>query len=523
MGDASEASPLIEELIHQFTDPFAFYRELIQNSIDAGSSRIEVTLSYRPSPAGLGLCLATVADWGEGMSRDVIENYLVTKFRSTKQDDFTKIGKFGIGFVSVFACQPDAVAVDTGRDGQSWRVLFKKSTAWELLALGEPVEGTRVALHKEMSAADYDAFVARSLDAVKRWCRHSEADVVFAAGGRDGGPPPPPEAVKEPFVVDAPYQVEHHEEGTHIIAGPSRASEPLTGFYNRGLTLLETTERHLDGVALKIVSRYLEHTLTRDNVKREKNFARAMALAKKLATGPLLAALPEELKKAADRKDGAADWLTLFSFALSRLEPSKLWLRQTGGGAVSFEEVRRSLGKQRELVISLEPTPLVERMRLAGSVVLELSLGRPLQALKALVRAKEIAVAEQRFTYAEPPVAPQPPGFASAVVSLLTTAGAKVKDAMVAEVRGAAKDEPFVVLEAPGRPAHADEARASPFSRRAPGLLVFNHAHPSIAAAEPLFARAPRLAAVLMGRLVLVRSSKLDDAADRRLTEWALT
>lgn len=39
----------VEELVHQFTDPFAFYRELIQNSIDAGSTRIEVSLSYRPA------------------------------------------------------------------------------------------------------------------------------------------------------------------------------------------------------------------------------------------------------------------------------------------------------------------------------------------------------------------------------------------------------------------------------------------------------------------------------------------
>src|SRR5688572_21322462 len=105
-----QTAGIVDELVHQFTDPFAFYRELIQNSIDAGSTRIEVSLTFRPGVT-TGWCLAAVSDWGEGMNRKVIEGYLVTKFRSTKENDLTKIGKFGIGFMSVFACLPDAVTV----------------------------------------------------------------------------------------------------------------------------------------------------------------------------------------------------------------------------------------------------------------------------------------------------------------------------------------------------------------------------------------------------------------------------
>ena len=146
MKEQKATASLVDELVHQFTDPFAFYRELIQNSIDAGSTRIEVSLSFNPS-AGVGLCTASVADWGEGMNRRIIEDYLVTKFRSTKENDLTKIGKFGIGFVSIFACKPDAVTVDTGRDGESWRVLFREDTSYELLQSKAPVEGTRVSLH----------------------------------------------------------------------------------------------------------------------------------------------------------------------------------------------------------------------------------------------------------------------------------------------------------------------------------------------------------------------------------------
>ena len=103
------------------------------------------------------------------MNREVIENYLVTKFRSTKENDLTKIGKFGIGFVSIFACKPDVVTVDTGRDGEFWRVLFRADTTWELLKLPEPLEGTRVTLHKEMGPADYDSFVEKSKASLSRW------------------------------------------------------------------------------------------------------------------------------------------------------------------------------------------------------------------------------------------------------------------------------------------------------------------------------------------------------------------
>jgi HSP90 family molecular chaperone len=238
---AKRSGGIVDELVHQFTDPFAFYRELIQNSIDAGSTRIEVSLRWSPGTPK-GLALISVSDWGEGMNREVIENYLVTKFRSTKENDLTKIGKFGIGFMSIFSCGPDVVTVDTSRDGESWRVLFKADTTWELLRLDEPLEGTRITLHKALSSSEYEEFVFKSRESLSRWCKHSDADVVFTAGRSDGSAPPAPQPVKEPLAVDAPFQVEHQEEGTHIIAGPARTEPPVTGMYNRGLTLLETKE-----------------------------------------------------------------------------------------------------------------------------------------------------------------------------------------------------------------------------------------------------------------------------------------
>ena len=90
-------------------------------------------------------------------------------------------------------------------------------------------------------------------------------------------------------------------------------------------------------------------------------------------------------------------------------------------------------------------------------------------------------------------------------------------------MRGAAAKQPFVLLDGLSRPVPDDVARGSPFARKTPALLCFNLEHEAIAKAAPLFSRAPRLAAVLMARLVLVKASKLDAARDAALTRWALT
>ena len=253
-GDTSD--DMVDQLVHQFSDPFAFYRELIQNGIDAGSARVEVVLKFEPGRAK-GVATAAVQDWGEGMNRHVIETYLLTKFRSSKENDLTKIGKFGIGFMSVFSPAPELVMVETGRDGEYWRLLFQPDHTYELLRAPEPVEGTRVTLHKEMTAAEYVEFSARSREAIQRWCRHSEAEVAFCAGAEDGSAPGAPESLRQPLGLDAPFQVEYREEGTLIVAGPARAEPPECGLYNRGLTLLETREPFFPGVTFKIVSRYL--------------------------------------------------------------------------------------------------------------------------------------------------------------------------------------------------------------------------------------------------------------------------
>src|SRR5262245_59753243 len=48
--EAGHEDGIVEELIAQFADPLAFYRELVQNCIDAGATSIAVALSFELAP-----------------------------------------------------------------------------------------------------------------------------------------------------------------------------------------------------------------------------------------------------------------------------------------------------------------------------------------------------------------------------------------------------------------------------------------------------------------------------------------
>ena len=175
------ANQAVENLVTQFSSALDFYRELVQNSIDAGSAAIDIWLDFVPDEDGGagGVIEIHVDDHGEGMNEEIIDEQLTTLFSSSKENDQTKIGKFGIGFVSVFAPKPRAVLVQTGRGGEYWEVLFDQDRSFTKARLSTPVEGTQITLFLEGDRALYTELVSRSLETVDHWCRHSEAEITF--------------------------------------------------------------------------------------------------------------------------------------------------------------------------------------------------------------------------------------------------------------------------------------------------------------------------------------------------------
>lgn len=308
----------LELLIRQFTQPLAFLRELIQNSLDASTERVDVNVTYDQESR---CALVEVSDTGEGMDREIIDRRLTRLFASTKEDDLTKIGKFGIGFVSVFAIKPKAVTVETGRGGEAWRILFRPDRTFERLKLHEPTEGTRVQVFVPKGKKELDKFIRDCRKTVIYWCKHCDVDLRFNG-----------EPVTQSFDLPHPVSVRHLQEGTEVVVAPCTHTRPFHGYYNRGLTLLEGRGSPLPGVAFKIRSRYLEHTLTRDNVLQDKQYQKAMKIVRETAYKRAPQELFQRLETAPEKElwQAAVVVLGYPDFKPRQLRGQKLFTSLTG-------------------------------------------------------------------------------------------------------------------------------------------------------------------------------------------------
>lgn len=420
---AIEAGDTLDNLVDQFSDPFAFLRELVQNSIDAGSHRVDIEFEFTPHQEGnRGVFVLHVNDTGEGMTREIIDTKLTRLFSSAKEDDYTKIGKFGIGFVSIFALKPKAVFLDTGRDGEFWRLHFKEDRTFDRYVLPRPVEGTQIKFIKELTPQENEEYRARALRTLKLWCKHAEAEIYV-----DG------EIINEPFELQHPLAVSHEALGTSVSACPTFEERPFFGFYNRGLTLAEGNESVIPGVAFKIRSRYLEHTLTRDNVIKDKNYDKAMVILREAVDKSLKPAL----FKAAELKS-SDEILGYLAYHLNKL-PEKLEqapiVPTFGKRNASIREIRREVAKHKELLYERQANGVVQGLTEEGRVVVRWAGPQAEPGLGALLRILKCKVVAANAVYACPtPLTTLPAAqskLIAAAMNLLHRAGSPYRKVVV--------------------------------------------------------------------------------------------
>jgi len=532
------ARAALDELVHQFADPYAFVRELVQNAIDAGSAEVEVDVRHEVSAIGQGVVSVHVDDWGEGMTREIIEKKLTRLFSSSKAGDRTKIGKFGIGFVSVFSLDPDAVCIDTSRDGQSWRVLFKKDRTFELLTLATPVDGTKVRVLKHGDATLFDEVRARCERSLRFWCRHVDADVRFA------GTP-----IREPFALpDAPYFVQSNDGLTHLVAGHGNDGATFRGYYNHGLTLFEAevsaNEYPLDGIAFKASSPRLEHTLTRDAVIEDQGFAGVMREVVALVDGPLAEAVFERLDAEADGKCSTYTLqAAMCHVARGRFSPTMLRRRiavAPSGAPITVETIRRGAKGGRALLATTR-TPLTDELEQCGHLVLRLAADDPRMALlQKLAPARagddldldlDLEVCAVGRHWCMPLLVGEtdaPRGWPALRVHLdkgLRVLGAKLADIVAGDFdypESSIADRIAVTQVVPGTVLGTDELEnlaPGVFSRK--HALVVNTAHPSVRSFAALAEREPAVAAYLCIKAFRLGRG-LDDDMDTKLVEHVM-
>jgi hypothetical protein len=291
---------LVADMVKQFADSYAFLRELCQNSIDAGTPAVEVSIT-RGSASEV---TTSVSDTGSGMTLEILENALFTLFSSSKEGDESKIGKYGVGFISVLAIEPLHVVVETWRDGRTLcaRIARDHRYVIEERAAKEG-HGTRVTLEHAMSSEAFLEHATRAETALVRWCRHARVPIHVTVTDYSSPADSRRVRIDRPLSVFAVTSVREEGDDYEIVVGPALGSSQLprpadlpdsdaaarfAGFYNRGLTLYESTLEvfeGLDGARFKISSSKLKHTLSRDDVRRdrgmEKLVARAVSLCKK--------------------------------------------------------------------------------------------------------------------------------------------------------------------------------------------------------------------------------------------------
>ncbi len=272
---------LVGDLVRQFADPYAFHRELIQNAIDAGATSILVRVVIQKN-GDRSEARVSVQDDGTGMSQKILEEDLVVLFRSSKEHAEGKIGKFGIGFVSVLALAPSLVEVASAVGDGARHVLHLHPDRTYDLYREEAITkkgGTTVTLHVPLED-DGEEMVTRSRAALSRWCGHARVPIrllVLRAGDSE---PSLDVRIDTPLAVEGLVQVAvksadgHTEAAIGLVLGGR-----LAAFYNRGLLLHESREKGARAsIAFKVADGRLSHTLSREDVRRDAAFDRALRL-----------------------------------------------------------------------------------------------------------------------------------------------------------------------------------------------------------------------------------------------------
>ena len=524
---------IVADMVRQFADKHAFLRELVQNGIDAGASRIEVQIDRDDA----GVCRTSVSDDGAGMTRAVIEGPLLTLFSSSKENDSAKIGKYGIGFVSVFALEPDVVEVRTFTANEGWLLRLFGDHTWELAPATNPepaATGTTVTLVQPMTVEAFTAHVTAATSALSKWCRHARIPIELIV--LDAGDPTATRRVPivEPFAAAGLVSVIWAEGNERIVAAvgePPKQPASFLGFYNRGLTLHESEKGDARGSALarvrvKIDAPALAHTLSRDGVVQDREYRRLVEHAVDLVQQRLWPELLGRIAAAATSATAPQDFLPYLDAVQS---PAFASLRAKNQYVLPLVEpfegqntmtVRKLVDRSHgALLFAPDSSPLTRLLAKDGRPVV-----RWTDCMSYLSGLADVTLAhvEEAYAYAGPGVEPHDGDAAleEATKRLLAAIGRKVKYVQLARFAGAARAMPYRVTEA--RDSHVSAANAHVQRWGSGATMQLNVEDAAVRLARRRARSQPGVASHLLVRALLVAEGPLSAKLVDQLLEAAL-
>ncbi len=511
---------IVDDLVQQFADPLAFYRELVQNAIDAETEEVVVTVQHSPGQP----VVISVTDRGEGMDQEVLQEKLLVLFRSGKEDQDDKIGKFGVGFVSVLAMNPERVTVRTSKGkGKSHVLHLHRDHSYELFeAGGGKRSGTTVSLTVQMEDDAVPGLVKRSLEALARWCRYARTPIHFREV-RQGDVVSEARIDRPLGFDDAEVQVTHVEGGTRVVVALQDAQGHYAGFFNQGLLLHETRSPFggiLDGVRFIVQDARLEHTLSRDDVRRDGAFRRSLKLVERVAEKQLI---PAALMKLAEHAETTTpDHARLMARLIAAMpalpiDPRDFTLRQLvpvdGKRGVRVRDARK------RLVLADRSDALTKRLVHEGWVVVS-------AAIRAVLERAELSFKSSHghFTHVKAvKTSNADEALLASLADQLEAAARRPSALALVDVVGFGERLPYLPGDPPsGEAIYEGALDSDPFrlvSR--PGLLL-NTAGGPAREARRLAESDPQVAAALLARDILLAYGRLDAGADQGLTEGAL-
>lgn len=515
-AEAPRDRGIVGDVIAQFADPYAFYRELVQNSIDAGSEQIVVELAY---DAAARRMRAVVRDRGEGMTREIVENQLLVLFRSTKEQDSSKIGKFGIGFKSVLAPDPEVVIVTTVRDGKKLVAHLYRDLSYDLFDGGRATQaGTTVALELAMERDAVAAFCTDSEAALRRWCRHATVPIELAI--RDGD-------AQRTVRIDSPLAIDGalveardvSDDGKRtIVAALTAQPEPYFGFFNHGLMLAELDHLSIHDVAIKVLDSRLGHTLSRDDVRRDESFYLATGAARRVVEHDLARAVSARMRELAE--SGSPAYAELLAAVLRTTLPLPSWHApllspREGRRSISVADLRGSVWGSRR------SSPVSDALAEAGIPVLRVD---DRDSLESALRRSDVRLldAEAELTAAAPvDMTGRDAELVAALTAILDDAHRAPLGVVFVELAGVRADLASVALTSNERQVlDRDDAGRNPFGLFGRHWLALSIRHPAVEAARAL--DNPVVAAAHLARLVLLQHRLLDAKRSRKIVSHTL-
>jgi HSP90 family molecular chaperone len=109
----------LQEGLRYGEDRMVFLREFAQNSRDANASQIGIAAEFIE-----GQFVLTFGDNGVGMDYDHARNFLFTLYASSKENEASSAGRFGVGFWSVLLFEPTIIEIESRTDKSSTMAMY---------------------------------------------------------------------------------------------------------------------------------------------------------------------------------------------------------------------------------------------------------------------------------------------------------------------------------------------------------------------------------------------------------------